>query len=163
MVWLINALLIRRYENVLARKLLEQGCRLAEIRRQNINRIAGDPRRKINPLVRSGVKTDQHPTGLVTDVFNRMPIALGNVSDIAGVQLLRSKSTVRAKHRHAEVAFDYVLPFIGVWMPMKFAQGAWFEIEDYAGNCRRNWKSRGIDPPFAATFENRVRRTCKPS
>jgi hypothetical protein len=28
----------------------------------NITRIAGDPRRKINRLVNSGVKTDQHPT-----------------------------------------------------------------------------------------------------
>ena len=79
---------------------------------------------KINRLVRSGVKTDQHPTGLVTDVFNRMPIALWDVSDIAGVQLLGSKSAMRAEHRHAEVAFDYVLPFVGIWVPVQFAQGA---------------------------------------
>jgi hypothetical protein len=37
---------------------------------------------------------------------------------------------MRAEHRHAEVAFDSILPFIGVWMPMKFAQRAWFEVED---------------------------------
>jgi hypothetical protein len=44
-----ETLLIRRYENVFARKILEQGGRPAEVRRQNINRIAGNPRRKINP------------------------------------------------------------------------------------------------------------------
>ena len=57
-----ETLLIRRNENVFARKLLEQGCRLAEIRRQNVNRIANDPRRKINRLGGLGFKTDQHPT-----------------------------------------------------------------------------------------------------
>jgi hypothetical protein len=121
-----ETLLIRRYENVRARKLLEQGCRPAEIRCQNINRIAGDPRREINRLINPGVKTDQYPTLLDPDVFNRVPIALWDVTDIARVQLLRSKSTVRAEHRHAEVAFDCIMPFIGVWMPMKFAQRAWF-------------------------------------
>ena len=155
--------MIRRYEDVLARKLLEQGCWPAEIRCQNINRVAGDPRRKINRLINSGVKTEQHPTPLAPDVFNRVPIALWNVTDIARVQLLRSKSTMRAEHRHAKVAFDYILPFIGGWMPMKFAQRAWFEVEDYASDRCRNWKSRGIDAPFAAAFENRVRRTSKHS
>src|SRR5439155_1359353 len=158
-----DAFLIRRYENVLARKLLEQGRWLAKVSRQNINRISGDPRRKINRVINSGVKTDQHPTRLAPDVFNRVPIALWNVPDIAGVQLLRSKSTMRAEHRHAEIAFDYILPFIGVRMPMKFAQRAWFEVENYASECCRNWKSRGIDTPFAAAFENRVRRTCEHS
>jgi hypothetical protein len=57
-----ETLLIRRYENVFAWKLLKQGCRPAEIRCQNINRIAGDPRRKINRLEGLGVKTDQQPT-----------------------------------------------------------------------------------------------------
>jgi hypothetical protein len=46
---------------------------------------------------------------------------------------------------------------------MKFAQRAWFEVEDYASDCCRNWKSRGVDAPFAAAFENRVRRACKHS
>src|SRR5207244_3266268 len=114
-------------------------------------------------LINSGVKTDQHPTRLAPDVFNRVPIALRNVTDIAGVQLLRSKSTMRAKHRHAEVAFDYILPFVGVWMPMKFAQRAWFEVENHPSDCCRNWKSSRIDASFAAAFENRVRRTCKHS
>lgn len=127
-------LLIRRYENVFARKLLEQGCRFAEIRCQNVNRIAGDPRRKINRLINSGIKTDQHPARPVPDVFNRVPIALRDVTNIASVQLLRSKSTVRAEHCHAEVALDYVLPFIGVWMPVKLAQRTRREIENYAGN-----------------------------
>src|SRR5436190_21826189 len=93
-------LLIRRYKNVLARKLLEQGYWLTKISYQNINRITGDPCRKINGLIHPGVKTDQQPTLLAPDVFNRMSISLWDVSDIAGVQLFRPKSTVRAKHRH---------------------------------------------------------------
>src|SRR6266498_2338868 len=94
----MKTLLIRRYENVLARKFLEQGCRLAKIRGQNINWIAGNPRRKINGLVISGVKTDQHPTRLAADIFDRVPKSLWNITNIAGVQLLRAKSTVRPEH-----------------------------------------------------------------
>jgi hypothetical protein len=41
--------------------------------------------------------------------------------------------------------------------------GPRFEVQDYAGDCCRNWKSRGIDAPFAPAFENRVRRTRKHS
>ena len=100
MPWPDETLLIRRYENVFARKLFEQGCRLAKICGQNINRIAGNPRRKINRLVGSGVKADQHPARLATNVFNRVPVSLRDVTDIAGVQLLRSESTVRPKHCH---------------------------------------------------------------
>ncbi len=143
-----ETLVIWRYENVLARKPIEQGCWPAEIRYQNINRIAGDPRRKINRLINSGVETDQHATLLAPDVFNRLPIALWDVADITSVQFLSAKAAVRGKHRHAEVAFDYILPFIGVGMPMKFAQHGWFEVEDYAGNRGRNWKPRRIDAPF---------------
>src|SRR5437879_11868109 len=107
-------LLIWRYENVLARKLLEQGCGFAEIGCQDIDGIAGDPRRKINRLVSRGVKSDQHATPLVTKVFNRVSVSLRDVTDVARVQLLRSKSTVRAEHCHAEVAFQNVLPLLGV-------------------------------------------------
>src|SRR5206468_10094973 len=80
-----ESLLIRRYENVLARKLLEQRCWPAEIRCQNINRIASDPCGKINRLINSGVKTDQQSTLLAPNVFNRVPISLWNVTDIASV------------------------------------------------------------------------------
>jgi hypothetical protein len=46
-----------RDEMVLARKLLEQACWPDKINCQNINRITGDPRRKINRLINPGVKT----------------------------------------------------------------------------------------------------------
>src|SRR5437868_11471991 len=84
-------LLIWRYENILARKLFEQGCGFAEIGCQDIDRIAGDPRRKINRLVSPGVKSDQHATPLVTKVFNRVSVSLRDVTDVASVQLLRSE------------------------------------------------------------------------
>ncbi len=126
MCWPDETLLIRRYENVLAGKLLEQGCGLAEIRCQNINRIAGDPRRKIDRLVISGVKTDQDPTRLAADIFDRVSKALWNITNITGVQLLGAKSTVRSEHCYVQVTGDGVLPFIGVWMPMKLAQRTWF-------------------------------------
>ena len=100
MPWPDQTLLVRRYENVPARKLLEQGCRLAEIRSQNINWITGDPCGKINRLVISGIKTDQYPTRLAADILDRVPKSLWNITNIAGVQLLRSESTVRPKHRH---------------------------------------------------------------
>jgi hypothetical protein len=59
--WPDDPLLIRRYENVLARKLFEQGCRFAKICGQNIHRIASNPRRKMNRLEGLGVKIDQDP------------------------------------------------------------------------------------------------------
>src|SRR4030095_10196056 len=130
---------------------------------QNINRIAGDPRGKINRLVISGVKTDQDPTRLCADIFDRGPKSLWNISNITGVQLFGAKSTVRPEHCYVQVSGDDVLPFIGVWMPMKLAQRTWFEIENYSSNSSRNWKSRGIDAPFAPAFENCVRRTRKHS
>ena len=49
----------------------------------------------------------------------------------------------------------------GTWRPA--SDGARFEVEDYASDCCRNWKSGGIDPPFATAFENPVRRTRKHS
>jgi hypothetical protein len=69
-------------------------------------------------LVNPGVKTDQHPARLATDIFNRMPISLWDVTDIASVQLLGSKSTVRSEQRYTQIAIDDVLLLIGVWMPM---------------------------------------------
>src|SRR5439155_9304757 len=158
-----DSLLIRRDENVLAREFLKQRCWLVEIRRQNIHRITCNPRREINRLVNACVKSDQHPTRFATNIFNGMPIALRNVADVAGLQLLDLEAAVRTKHCHAEIAVDDVLPFVCIRMPVQLTQCSRFEIEDYTGDRSCNRKPCGIDAPFTTAFKHTVRRVRKHS
>ncbi len=156
-----DSLLIRRDENVLAREFLKQRCWLVEIRRQNIHRITCNPRREINRLVNTCVKSDQHPTGFITNIFDRMPVTLRDVADVPKMKLLDAEATMRTEHRHTEIAVDDVLPFVRVGMPVQLAQRARFKIENYPGDRRRDWKPAGIDAPFATAFEHAVRRVGK--
>src|SRR5437667_1527142 len=156
-----DSLLIRRDENVLAREFLKQRCWLVEIRRQNIQRITCNPRREINRLVNACVKSDQHPTGLVTNIFDRMPVTLRDVADVPRMKLLDAEATMRTEHRHGQIAIDDVLPLIRVGMPVQLPQRARFKIENHAGDRSRNRKSRRIDAPFATAFEHAVRRVGK--
>src|SRR6476646_8348684 len=87
-----------------------------------------------------------------------MPVTLWNVTDVSSVQEFRPKTAVRAKHGHAHIAVDNVLPFISVRMPVQLAESAGFKVENDPSYRRRNWKSRRIDAPFATTFEHAVRR-----
>src|SRR5436190_24188514 len=90
-----------------------------------------------------------------------MPVTLRDVTDVSGVQEFRPETAVRPKHGHAHITFDNVLPFISVWMPMQLAESAGFKVENNASHRRRNWKARGIDAPFATTFEHAMGRLRK--
>src|SRR4029453_4695182 len=90
-----------------------------------------------------------------------MAVTLRDITDVSGVQEFRPETAVRPKHCHTDRAVDYVLPFIGIGMPVQFAEGARFEIEDQARDCCRDWKTRRIDAPFAAAFEHAMRRLRK--
>src|SRR5215471_18905700 len=92
-----------------------------------------------------------------------MPITLRDVTDVARVQEFRPETAVRAKHGHAELAFNDVLPFVGIGMPVQLPKRAGVKIENNAGECCRNWKARGIDTPFATTLEHPVRHFRKHS
>src|SRR5262245_7891594 len=87
-----------------------------------------------------------------------MPVTLRNISDVSRVQEFRPEAAVRPKHRHADFAFNYVLPLISIGMPMQLPERAGFKFENDAGDGRRNWKARGIDAPFSVAFEDPVRR-----
>ena len=90
-----------------------------------------------------------------------MPVALRDVTYVAGMQLFSTKAAMRTEHRHAKVAADDVLPFISVRVPMQLAQRAWLQIENYAGDRRRYWEAGGIDTPFPTASEYSVRRVGK--
>jgi hypothetical protein len=76
MPWPDETLLIRRYENVFARKLLEQGCWLAKIRGQNKswlrNSIGGYISNRADHMARvqPDVQYVIHPSG--TDIANAL-------------------------------------------------------------------------------------------
>src|SRR5258707_12997142 len=90
-----------------------------------------------------------------------MPVTLRDVTDVSRMQKFRPETAVLPKHGHAYIAVDNVLPFIGIGMPVQLAESAGFKVENDAGYHRRNWKSRRVDAPFAATFEHAVRRPGK--
>src|SRR5215813_1410835 len=92
-----------------------------------------------------------------------MPVTLRDVTNVPRVQEFRPETAVRAKHRHADLAFNDVLPFVCVGMPVQLPKRARFKVENNACDRRRNWKARGIDPPFAAAFEHPVRHFRKHS
>src|ERR1044071_1426776 len=92
-----------------------------------------------------------------------MAITLWDVTDVACTQEFRPKTTVRAKHRYADLPLDDVLPFISIGMPVQLPKRAGFEVENNASDCCRNWKTGGVYAPFAAAFEHAVRRFGKHS
>ena len=81
--------LLVRDEHVLLRELLEQRGRLAEVRRQHVGRVAGDPLRQVDRLVDAGVESDQDAARLVADVLDRVAVALRDVADVALFQSSR--------------------------------------------------------------------------
>src|SRR5438874_2559114 len=87
-----------------------------------------------------------------------MPVTLRDVTDVSRVQEFRSETAVRPKHRHADITFDHVLPFVSVGMPVQLPECARFKVENNASDRGRDWKPCGIDAPFTAAFENSVRR-----
>src|SRR5262249_41218877 len=64
--------LLARDEHVLARELLEQGRRLAEVGGQHIDRVGGHPFGQANFLVDAGVEADEDAARLVADVLQRV-------------------------------------------------------------------------------------------
>src|SRR5262245_11245476 len=92
-----------------------------------------------------------------------MSVTLRDITNVSRVQEFGPETAVRAKHRHADLSFDHVLPFVSIGMPVQLAQCFRFEIENDARNRRRNWKAGGIDAPFPAAFEHTVWRLRKHS
>src|SRR6476646_2280682 len=90
-----------------------------------------------------------------------MPVTLRDVTDVSRMQKFRPETAVRAKHGHAHIAVDNVLPFIGIGMPVQLAESTGFKVENDASHRRRDWKARRIDAPFATTFEHAVRHLGK--
>ena len=111
-----------RHKHIPVRELLKQGRGLAEVRGQHVKRVAGDPLREVDRRVYTRVESDQHAARLGTHVFNRVPVPLRNVTDVAFGEGLGPVPAVRAKHRDADIAVDDVMPFVGGRVPVKLSQ-----------------------------------------
>src|SRR5262249_41505620 len=129
MIWTSCAVPIRN-EHILVRKLLEQLGRLAEVRRQYIGWIRGDPLRQINRRVNACVESNQHAALLVADVFDRMSVALWDIAYVSLRQGLGPVAAVGTEHRHTDFALDDILPLVGRWMPMQLTQAARLQVEN---------------------------------
>src|SRR5947208_3719922 len=90
-----------------------------------------------------------------------MAITLRNVSGVSSVEEFRPEAAVRSNHGHIDIALDNILPFVCVGVPVQLAECARFEVENYAGDRGRDWKSGRINAPFAAAFEHPMRRLGK--
>src|SRR5262249_41204712 len=140
------------------RKPLERLRRLAEIGGEHVDRVAGDPLRKVDCLVDAGIEADQDARRLIAYILDRVAVALRDVADVTLLELLGAEAAVRAEQRDADIACDDILPFIGVRVPMQRAQPAGVEIEDDTGDGLRNREAAGIHAPLATTGEGRMRR-----
>src|SRR5204863_7907325 len=105
MTLFFEALLMRRYKNILSRKFLEQGCWLIKVRCQNVHWIAGDPRGEINRFVNASIRSAQHTTRPTTDVFNRVTVTWRNITCIAPEQSLSTEAPVCTEHGYTPITF----------------------------------------------------------
>ena len=71
---------------------------------------------------------------LVADVFDRVPVALRDVADVAFVERLGPVAAARAEQRDADLPLEDVLPFVGRRVPVQLPQRARVEFEDRAGD-----------------------------
>ncbi len=143
-------------EDPVARELLEQRRRLAEVGGEHVDRVAGDPHGQVDRLVVARVEADQDAAGLVADVLDRVAVALGDVADVALVERLGPVAAVRAEQRDADLALDDVLPLVGGRVPVQLAEAARLEVEDHAGDRLRD-RERGRHRPATRA------RPCGPS
>jgi hypothetical protein len=82
----------------------------------------------------AGVERDEHPGQLLALVLDRMPVALGDVPDVALAQRLDAIPPVRAEQRHIDLAFEHILPFVRVGVPVQLAEAARIQFQDHAGD-----------------------------
>jgi hypothetical protein len=117
----------------LAWKFPKQVWPLPKIGGENVRRVTGDPLRQVDRLIDSRVKTNQNATRLVAHIFDRVPVALRNVTDVTVFQCLDAEASVRAEHRDSDPTVNDILPLICVGVPMQLAQRARIKIEDDCG------------------------------
>src|SRR5258708_40062400 len=106
-------------KHVMMGELPEQLRGLAEVGGQNVGGVSSNPLRQVDALIDSGVESDQNASGLVPQVFDRMPVALRDIPDVPLLQLLDPIAPVGAEQGDAHRALDDVLPFVGIWMPVQ--------------------------------------------
>ncbi len=63
----------------------------------------------------------------ILDVVTQRP---RNETDVAFPEIERPRLRCRVKNSHPRFAFEIILPFVGIRVPMEFAQTAGFNLND---------------------------------
>ena len=130
---------------------------LFQICGKNIRGVRGEPCREIDRGINASVESKEHLARKVADVFDRVAVALRNVSNVARFKDLGAKAAMGPEKCHADASRNDILPFGRGWMPVQFAQSAGFELQNDPGHRLRNWEIRRIHSPFSPPFVNRMR------
>src|SRR5262249_50026201 len=88
----------------------------------------------------------------VPHILERVPIPLWSVADVALLQRLHPVAPAGPKQRLADLAFQDVLPLVGVWVPVQLSECAGIEVEYGARNGLGDRKLGRIDQPQLAAL-----------
>src|SRR5258705_4484540 len=75
-----------------------------------------------------------------------------DITDIAGSEVERPRLAGGGKHTHASLAFDPILPFVSVGVPVKLAHCARFNLNQRRGNLGGSREYAGIRNAYRPTF-----------
>src|SRR5207248_907039 len=82
-----------------------------------------------------------------------------HIADVASLIVECARLTRGAEHAHPGLPLDIILPFVGVWMPMKLPHPPRINFDERCCNCKGYGKHPGIgDPdPSALCFDRLLR------
>ena len=104
-------------------------------------------RRQRQPLVQRQVRIIaalehlQEAQRRVAGVLDIMAHRVRDIADVAGLVIEGARLPRGCEHAHAALAFDVVLPFVGVGMPVQFAHSAGRDFDQCSGNRLRGAES----------------------
>jgi hypothetical protein len=94
----------------------------------------------------------EKPQGRRACVLDIMTHREWDIADIAGSEVERPRLARGPKHTHAPLAFDPILPFVSVGVPVKLAHCARFNLDQCRSNLGGNREYAGIRNACRPTF-----------
>ena len=80
------------------------------------------------------------------DVLDRMPAATRQISTVAGTKLGDRHPLVGGEQGDPVATLDYVLPLVGIGVPVRLLDRSGLQLQEHRGHCRRHRKvTRGGD------------------
>src|SRR5207249_12145928 len=104
-------------------------------------------------LVLAAVQGDQEAAALGANVVDVVAEALRDVAGIAGAELLVARPAAGAEQAHADLAADYVQPFVGVRVPVRLAHRPRLQLQNDARDGPRDRELAGADAPLRTAGE----------